>query len=361
MDESHAALPSKLLPIAWKWINIFATEWNCYWVLASGSLNRFWTIPEIAGVYNTNCIPEIVNDKLRNLLSVYENNRITYQSDLYPKGTAELADWISGYPGPRLVILNTIQSAAIMADYFSEHFGRNCVEHLSTALTSNDRDCVLERVIKRLNNKEDADWTLVATSCVEAGVNLSFRNGFRELGSLVSLLQASGRVNREGTRDNSEMWTFCILEDGMLKLNPGMKESASVLKGYLERQIIISPELSTQSISDEIALYGLSGKYKNLIVSEEQKKFPEVEREFKVIDTDTRIVVTDPNVANRLKRGNIDWRELQKVSVQIPKYKLDELKTPKVLDNIYLWKIDYNDFLGYMAGVIPLIKFDGFV
>jgi CRISPR-associated endonuclease Cas3-HD len=361
VDESHAALPSKLLPLAWKWINIYASEWNCYWVLASGSLNRFWTIPEIAGVYNTNCIPEIIDDRLHNQLSVYENNRITYKCDLWPKGTAELVDWISGYPGPRLVILNTIQSAAIIADYFSEYYGRNCVEHLSTALTSNDRDSVLERVIKRLNNKEDADWTLVATSCVEAGVNLSFKNGFRELGSLVSLLQASGRVNREGILDNSEMWTFCILEDGMLKLNPGMKESASVLKEYLERQITVSPELSTQSISNEIALYGLSGKYKNLIISEELRKFPEVDRDFKVIDTETRLVVTDSNIADNIKRGNINWKELQKVSVQIPKYKLDELGTPKVLDNIYFWNIDYNDFLGYMAGIIPLIKFDGFI
>jgi hypothetical protein len=157
------------------------------------------------------------------------------------------------------------------------------------------------------------------------------------------------------------MWTFCILEDGMLKLNPGMKESASVLKEYLERQITVSPELSTQSISNEIALYGLSGKYKNLIISEELRKFPEVDRDFKVIDTETRLVVTDSNIADNIKRGNINWKELQKVSVQIPKYKLDELGTPKVLDNIYFWNIDYNDFLGYMAGIIPLIKFDGFI
>lgn len=359
VDESHAALPAKLLPLAWKWINIYAKEWNCYWVLASGSLNRFWTIPEIAGAHNPNCVPEIINDKLRNRLSIYENDRISYRSDLCPKGTAKLADWVSGFPGPRLVILNTVQSAAVIADYFSEHFGRNRVEHLSTALTSNDRDSTLERVIKRLNNKEDADWTLVATSCVEAGVNLSFRNGFRELGSLVSLLQASGRVNREGVLDDSEMWTFCISEDGMLKLNPGMKESASVLKGYFERNRTIAPELSTQSIADEIALYGLSGKYKNLVTNEELQNFPQVEREFIVIDTDTRLVVVDPTVADRLQHGNVDWRELQKVSVQIAKYKLDELKTPMITDNIFIWNLDYNNFLGYMAGIVKLKKYCG--
>ena len=128
-----------------------------------------------------------------------------------PKGLEELAKWITNFPGPRLVIMNTVQSAAVLADYISVHFGRSSVEHLSTALISYDRDKALERVKKRLRNKIDTDWTLIATSCVEAGVDLSFRSGFRELGSLVSLLQASGRVNREGAFNNSEMWTFCIL------------------------------------------------------------------------------------------------------------------------------------------------------
>ncbi|NCB43552.1 MAG: CRISPR-associated protein [Clostridia bacterium] len=359
VDESHAALPAKLLPIAWKWINTYAAEWSCYWVLASGSLNRFWTIPEIAGTNKSNCVPEIINDELRSRLSVYENKRISYHSDLFPKDTARLADWINDFPGPRLVILNTVQSAAILADYFSEHFGRDCVEHLSTALTSNDRDNTLDRVIKRLNNKKDANWTLIATSCVEAGINLSFRNGFRELGSLVSLLQASGRVNREGVLSNSEMWTFCISEDGMLKLNPGLKESASVLKGYLEGNRTIAPELSTQSIADEIALYGLSGKHKKLVTNEELQNFRQVEEDFKVIDSDTRIVIVDSTVAKHAQYGKVDWRELQKVSVQIAKYKLDELRTPIIMNDIYRWNLDYDDFLGYMAGIVKLKKYNG--
>ncbi|MEA1960308.1 MAG: DEAD/DEAH box helicase family protein [Bacillota bacterium] len=359
VDESHAALPGKLLPIAWRWINVYAAEWNCYWVLASGSLNRFWTIPEIADIKYSNCVPEIINDELRSRLSVYENKRISYHSELSPKGTAELANWIIDFPGPRLVILNTVQSAAILADYFSEHFGRDCVEHLSTALTSNDRDHTLERVIKRLDNKKDTDWTFIATSCVEAGVNLSFRTGFRELGSLVSLLQASGRVNREGVLSNSEMWTFCILEDGMLKLNPGLKESAAVLKGYFEGDRTIAPELSTQSIADEIALYGLLGRHKKLIDNEEVQKFPQVEHDFKVIDSDTRLVIVDSTVAKRLQYGKVDWRELQKVSVQIAKYKLDELRTPMIMDNIYRWNLEYDGFLGYMAGIVKLEKYSG--
>jgi CRISPR/Cas system-associated endonuclease/helicase Cas3 len=358
IDESHAALPTKLLPVAWRWINVYAEEWSCYWVLASGSLNRFWTIKEIAGANKPNFIPELVDDDLRNRLSMYEKNRVSYQSDLGPKDTVNLCSWITSFPGPRLVVLNTVQSAAVLADYIARHFGRRSVEHLSTALTSSDRDITLERVKRRLDNKEDTDWTLIATSCVEAGVNLSFRNGFRELGSLVSLLQTSGRVNREGLHANSEIWTFCISEDGMLKRNPGIKESAAILKTYFERDRIIAPELSTQSIADEISLYGLSGLHKRIIDYEQSKNFPQVEKQFKVIDTDTRLVVVDPNVAERLRYSSVSWKELQRVTVQIAKYKLDELSTPMLLDSIYEWNLDYNNFIGYMAGIIKQGKLE---
>jgi hypothetical protein len=48
IDEAHAALPAKLLPIAWKWIKTYADKWTCYWLLVSGSLNKFWKIKEIS-------------------------------------------------------------------------------------------------------------------------------------------------------------------------------------------------------------------------------------------------------------------------------------------------------------------------
>jgi hypothetical protein len=138
-----------------------------------------------------------------------------------------------------------------------------------------------------------------------------------------------------------------------------LKESAAILKGYFEGNRTIEPELSTQSIADEIALYGLSGKHKKLVTNEEVQKFPQVERDFKVIDSDTRLVIVDSTVAKRVQYGKVDWRELQKVSVQIAKYKLDELRTPMIMDNLYRWNLDYDGFLGYMAGIVKLKKYSG--
>jgi CRISPR-associated endonuclease/helicase Cas3 len=245
-----------------------------------------------------------------------------------------------------------VQSAAIIAKYFCDNFGRDCVEHISTALTPNDRTKTLERIKLRLNNENDTDWTLVATSCVEAGVNFSFRTGFRELGSLTSLLQASGRVNRGGFYSDAEMWTFCLAESESLKSNPGLKNAAAVLRGYFDGETAIAPSLVTAAIEKEIKLYGMNSTHKKLIKSENEKNFPYVNDNFKVIDSNTRIAVVDDEAASAIINVHADWHYLQQNSLQIAKCKLDELHVPQIANGIYHWTLGYDDFLGYMHGVI---------
>ncbi len=358
IDESHAALPVSLLPTAWRWMCKYSEEWSCYWVLASGSTNRFWTINEIAENQN-NYVPEILDHVIRKKLSEYENNRINYCYDSVPKTTSDLATWITTFKGPRLIILNTVQSAAVLADFLARTYGREAVEHLSTALTPSDREVTLENIKSRLKDKSDTNWTLVATSCIEAGVDISFHIGFRELSSLSSLLQTAGRINREGDEEYSEIWTFIIAENNMMKSNPSLKQSCEVLKNYFESSTDISSQLVTQSISDEIKLYGLNGKHKNLIENEEIRNFKYVEKNFKVIDFNTRLVVVDSSLANKIKYGGADWIELQKHAVQIEKYKLNELSIPQVKKDIYFWNLKYDSFIGYMAGIIEYYNLNG--
>jgi CRISPR-associated endonuclease Cas3-HD len=358
IDESHAALPARLLPLAWRWINIYAEEWGCYWVLASGSLSRFWHIKEIAGDGPPADVPEIVDETLHERLSGYEKQRIAYRYDPSPKRLEEIAGWVIRFPGPRLVILNTVQNAAVLADYFREHYGREKVEHLSTSLTPADRAKTLERVRERLKPGKDTDWTLIATSCVEAGVDVSFRTGFRELASLVSLLQAAGRVNRGGLYDDAEIWTFCLAEGGMFNANPELKNAAAVLRGYFEKGTDIGPELSTKSIDEEIKLYGLSPTAKKLTIHESNLSFPIVESEFKVIKKDTRIAVVDEAFAKQIQISAVNWQYLQKNSVQIEKYKLDEVGSQEIMPGIYHWELKYDDFLGYMAGIVQQKKLE---
>ena len=69
-----------------------------------------------------------------------------------------------------------------------------------------DRELLVKKIKERLCDKEDDNWTLIATSCVEAGVDFSFRNGVREAAGLVNLLQLAGRIRR-----NEEDCYNCLL------------------------------------------------------------------------------------------------------------------------------------------------------
>ena len=356
VDESHAALPLKLLPLAWQWVNKYSTEWNCYWVLASGSLNRFWENEEINRGIDYN-IPELINTDLKKRLSIYENNRINYKFDLAPKNLEELSEWIISFPGPRLVIVNTVQNAAIIADYFNKKYGRDSVEHLSTSLTPSDREETIKNVENRLDNTSDTNWALIATSCVEAGVDLSFKTGFRELSSLLSLLQTAGRINRSGIFVDSEIWSFKLKETDCFNINPELQIARNNLLKYFENGEKIVPELSTKSLNDELLEKGISPLFIELLNCEQNKIFPKVEELFKVINTDTRIVIVDTKICNAIKyHKKISWQDIQKHSVRIYGYKLDEYKVGDVIPGIYQWKLGYDNFIGIMAGALPVIK-----
>lgn len=357
VDEAHAALPLKLLPLAWHWMKILQAEWGCYWILASGSLVRFWQIQKLVGTQEKS-VPEMVNPDLRRDLLGYEKKRIQICWNPCPLSRAELADWVMESKGPRLLIMNTVQSAAVIANDVCQKYGKKCVEHLSTALTPEDREVTIERIKKRLTDATETDWVLVATSCVEAGVDFSFRNGFREMSSVLSLIQASGRVERNGIHKDAKMWCFSMQDDRMLTQNPEVKLSAELLEGYFREGVEITPELSTKSIIDELDQgKNLVKEIQALMDAEVILNFETVNKKFKVIENDTIPVIVNPSVAEKIKYGHGNWREVQRCSVSISRRNLEKWEVMQIAEDIYQWTLTYDSFLGYMAGVLKQEEF----
>jgi len=359
IDEAHAALPVHLWPQAWLWLKELTEKWGCHLVLGSGSLSRFWELPDIAE--KPEKIPELVADETRDKSSALEEHRIEFKTKPDPMGLEEIIEWTEKFPGPRLLIVNTVQSAACIARAIAVNFGRESVEHLSTALSPKDRVKTLEKIKSRLADKSDTDWTLVATSCVEAGVDLSFRTGFRERCSLNSILQISGRVNRGNEFPSAEVWDFSLRFDNFLKAHPMFDDSSMILKSLFEKDKV-SPQYCTETIQQEIRRKNQSGPNENEIVkAERNRKFPEVEKDFNVISSNTVTVIVDEDLATRIRNHEkIDKRDIQDNSVQIWSYKLEQIPDSwepiEGYSDLFEWTLEYDSFIGYMKGIIRILE-----
>ena len=358
IDEAHAALPAHLWPVAWKWLRQLADDWSCHVVLGSGSLNRIWTLEEF--VKPKVELPPLVKPEVRATSVAVERERIVPRTSPEPVGLDELTSWLPELPGPRLLILNTVQSAAAIARRLAEKFGRKNVEHLSTALAPIHRERSLQRIERRLARKRDRDWTLVATSCVEAGVDFSFRTGLRERCSLVSFIQTGGRVNRNGEYGESELWDFQLRPDVFLRPHPAFEDSAFVF-GKMFAEGRVTPEFCTDALKRVLEIEGPKKAADELLKADAIGNFPFVAKEFRVIAQDTVTVVVSQKLVRRIEtvRGYRPTpNELQDASVQIWSNKVAAWKPRPIqrMPELFAWTLRYDKFLGIMLGALELIE-----
>jgi CRISPR-associated endonuclease/helicase Cas3 len=355
IDESHAALAAHLWPQAWLWLEALVRDWNCHIVFGSGSLQNFWENEEF--VHPTVTLPHLVSPDVRARSADHEDRRVTPRTRPDAFDLEALAKFVKKLEGPRLLIVNTVQSAAAIARHFAERFGGEHVEHLSTSLTPRDRKATLELVKLRLRQPNHRDWTLVATSCVESGVDISFRTGLRERCSLTSFLQIAGRVNRSNEYGQADVWDIQLRHDHLLRPHPAFEASARVL-GELFNEGRVSPHFCTEALRREITQEGMPKKKEDILRAERNADFPSVEEFFRVITSDTLTAVVDPDLIRRLERGDKVARdELQAGSVQIWQARAHDWGAGdfEFIPGLKKWSLLYDSFLGYMAGVLPLI------
>lgn len=362
IDEAHATLPTPLLPQNWRWLRLLAEDWSCSFVFASGSLARFWEVDDIAGDTGMK-LEQLASSVLLDRLNEAESKRIRYESLGRLDSPDHLARVVLDREGPRLLIMNTVQSAAAMAKLLRDN--KSDAMHLSTALCPRDRAIILEEIKRRLKPHVcyPSDWTLVATSLMEAGVDVSFRTAFRERFSAASLIQVGGRVNRHGEVDEgTTVFDFFISASAGLKAHPAARIPGEELERLLRRgrfQGQINPaELITIAMRNELRERRNQG-LSDLVQAEKERNYPEVARLGRVIDADTCLVVVDPTLRDRIVAyEKVPAGELLLGSVQIWSDNISKLGLSPLVGrhtDIYWWPHAYDGtFLGYMDGALAL-------
>lgn len=107
-----------------------------------------------------------------------------------------------------LCIVNLKRHATQLVELMKETVGESGLFHLSTNLCPAHRERVLADVRRRLDSDSAGPCRLIATQCVEAGVDIDFPAVYRAMGPLEAIAQAAGRCNRNGRQARGDVYVF---------------------------------------------------------------------------------------------------------------------------------------------------------
>ena len=112
-----------------------------------------------------------------------------------------------------IIVCNTVNRSIevylSIKKYLEENKLNNQVEYLSTNIVPAHRFDRIENIKKSIKDRNAP--ILISTQVVEAGVDLDFDMGFRDVGPIDSIIQVAGRINRNN--DNSKQHSPLYIVD----------------------------------------------------------------------------------------------------------------------------------------------------
>lgn len=213
-----------------------------------------------------------------------------------------------------LCIVNLKRHAHLLIDELARLLPRDSnntplgVWHLSTSMCPKHREDTLDAVRNELKKDNDTPVLLVATQCVEAGVDIDFPVVWRAMAPLDAIAQAAGRCNRNARSKNlGEVFVFYPELDSGKSLYPtnSYGQGVSVAETILKKKNLIpieDPNLYIQYFKELYSISGISNspsKKSELILGGiEVLDFPGVANNYRLIDNDT-INVLVPYAPNK--------------------------------------------------------------
>lgn len=239
---------------------------------------------------------EIVPDVPRLFALASDRYAVTWRLD-EPTPWRVLADDLRrhGEGGPVIAIVNLKRHAVELADAVRAVVPDCPLFHLSTNLCPRHREKVLDDMRPLLDAGKP--MILVATQCVEAGVDISAPVVYRSLAPLESIAQAAGRCNRHGTDPRPGRVVVFVPEDD--RYPPGAYETAALhTRAFIaqlrhdsidpNRHNILSDPTLLRNYYRQLYQAGIQDtrKRKELLRATEERDFPEVARLYRLIDQD---------------------------------------------------------------------------
>ncbi len=221
LDEAQT-LPLQLLRPIMAAIDELALNYGCSVVLCTA------TQPALKdGDFHNGF--ENVREIAPNPPALFEKLRRTQVKSLGEQSDAELTAHLLRHPQV-LMIVNNRRHARELFESIAKEEG---AYHLTTAMCAEHRSQKLDEVRARL--KAGQPCRLVATSLIEAGVDVDFPVVYRAEAGLDSIAQAAGRCNREGRRALEDSQVF-VFQSPDWKAPPELAQLAAPMRSILRLQ-----------------------------------------------------------------------------------------------------------------------------
>lgn len=165
------------------------------------------------------------------------------------------------------------------------------IYHLSTFMYPKHRQQRLEAIRERL--KSGKKCIVIATSLVEAGVDLDFRAVYRELAGVDSMIQAAGRCNREGKREAKASFAYYFQWEEPRRI-PGQEQQIDIAKQIIRRHEDIASLEAIQEYFTRLYHFKGAALDRKGIMEEFQRgrfAFATVGKEFKLIEQNTKTIL----------------------------------------------------------------------
>ena len=182
-----------------------------------------------------------------------------------------------------LVVVNTIKKAQELFVKLRDKFSCFC---LNGYMYDEHKRATIETIKRAINtNKDDplaSKILLISTQSIEAGVDLDFDVGFREISPISSIRQTAGRVNRHFGKIRGELYVFPeISKFTNLIYGDLQKVSKAILEIFKQREVRESEilEISNlyfQKISDQLENLYIESEIKKLEFESINEKIEEI-------------------------------------------------------------------------------------
>ena len=263
-----------------------------------------------------------------------------------------------------LAILNTKLDARRLFEALRERDPH--AVHLSTRMCPAHRRAVLTEIRRRLQHGEPC--RVASTQLVEAGVDVDFPAVWRAMGPLDAIAQAAGRCNREGKLPAGGRVTVFRTEDDRM---PGTtyRRGASIAQTLLAvgggAIDIHRPEVFTDYF---VRLYNSDNlDARKIVPLRRQLDFPEVARQFRLIDDTTTAVLVPYGEGARWRERVLSGEVITRGALRamgpymVSLYTTTELaralasgQVTHTADGLYVFVPEYDDDLGLVLRDDPL-------